>query len=275
MAIRTFPKIPDFPAFTTSLQGLVKLKTRRERSESDRRISNFKSKVPNQPSFLIKKEFWKKLANGENNSGSWLPTGYEVYAFAFCIAFDKHKVTSNPIAYFRVRTILKEIGVKAKNKKLSVLVEVDNIAYVDWDTALSNVTKTPDEKANCLFFIDKNNPSHLSRRNRIDEEIVVKPTSSIPTINPYNSNIPNSFKDLDSDKKMNSIIQNEGSIFGKNGIWNKLLSAEGKYNFNKDTTISLTWNDVTNHISLDIKINDQYGVDSLRDCPFPNACPQS
>lgn len=274
MATRTFPKIPNFPAFTTPLQGLVELDALGI-SESDARITNFNSKIPNQPSFLIKKEFWEKLANGENMVGSWLPTGYEVYAFAFCVAFDKQTVTSNPIAYFRVRTILREKGVKAKNKKLPVLVEIDNIAYVDWDTALSNVTKTPDKKVNCLFFIEKNNPSHLSRRNRIDEEIVVNPTSVIPTINPYNSKIPNSFKDLDSDKKMNSIIQNEGSIFGKDGIWNKLLSAEGKYNFNKDTTISLTWNDVTNHISLDIKINDQYGVDSLRDCPFPNACPQS
>lgn len=275
MAIRTFPKIPNFPSFTTNLQGLVKLKTLRERLASDERIKKFNSKIPNQPSFLIKKEFWKMLANGENMSGSWLPKGYEVYAFAFCGAFFRKKVNSNQIAYFRVRTILKENGVKAKNKILPVLVEIENIAYVDWEIALSNVTKTPDKKENCLFFIDKNNSAQLSLKKAIDEDVIVKPSSAIPALNPYNSNIPNSFKDLDSCENMNSIIQNEGSIFGKVGVWDKLLSAEGKYNFSKDTTISLTWNNITNHISFDFKINDQYNIDSSRDCPYPNACPKT
>jgi hypothetical protein len=246
----------------------VKLLTLAEKINSNNRIDEFKIKVTDQPSFFISKESWKLLSNGMRPGGAiWVPFGYEVYAFVFCVAFDRQNLSANkPCAYFRIRTILKRIDESVVNGKVAVLVDTNNIAYVNINKALLSSID------DCVEFLDVSIPAQKSKKDSIDEEVIVKP-SSVTIINPYNSQIPNSFKDFSIDGNINSIIKNEGSIFGKEGIWDSLLSIGGTYHYQKDSLISLTWNKRTKHISFDFKINDQY--EALRDCPQPPVCPKT
>jgi hypothetical protein len=263
----TFPNISKFPIFTDTYKGLVKL-TPAGKIDSDNRIEEFKIKVRDQPPFFITKESWKLLSNGMRPGGLiWIPLGYEVYAFVFCVAFDRQNLSANkPCAYFRIRTILKRVDELVVNGKVAVLVDTNNIAYVNIDKALLSSID------DCVEFLDVSIPAQKIKKDLIDEEVIVKP-SSVTITNPYNSHIPDSFKNLVIDNDINTIIKNEGAIFGKEGIWDSLLSIGGKYHYQKNSLISLTWNKRTKHISFDFKINDQY--EALRDCPQPPVCPKA
>jgi hypothetical protein len=287
-----FQTVPGFPVFTDNLQGLVQLDAGKPDFTSERynqMITDFNEKYPGQPSFLIKKESWDFLRQGKNpNNGiSWASQNFEVYAFVFCIAFDQKDIpkaetkskksktsgkfsaskpdltlSAKTFAYFRVRTILKVIGQKVKDGKATVLVETNNIAYVSLEKAFANQNNPGGEQQDCLIFVDEND---WDIREKINSEVFRKPKPS-ESIDLRTKNILEIF--ITTPKSEAKIIENEGSIFGKQGIWDKILVE--KYNLKNDTLISLTWDKQKGTFSFDFKINDEYGT--ALPCPNPPVC---
>lgn len=146
-------------------QGLGDIKDGQYESE----IENFKNIFLNQPSFYISDVSWKLLMEGKNPDGSsWLPAGYEVFGFVFCVAMPKNELftlnkiplTQNQYPYFRIRTIIQSIlpvinfdssitgvnvagsvslwGKTPPKTSYPIKIEIDKIAYVDIEIAFEN-----------------------------------------------------------------------------------------------------------------------------------------
>lgn len=216
------------------------------------KVQRFLRKIPNQPSFFISRENWDLLANGQirnakNDIVKWIPEGFEVFGFVFCVAFnsDVHLFTDSVgKAYFRIRTLLKKTSCD------TIIVEEKNIAYVD-------VFKALKRGVDCLKFIDASDSTQDNIRDIIDTEIIVK--------NKFSSKIPKSFNDK------HLFFNNEGGIFAKERIWDTLLLK--CYNEAKGTLITLTWSGdkpFQRIISFDFKINGQYNTNLP--CPIPEVC---
>ena len=220
------------------------------------KIQAFKIKVPNQPNFFISTDSWKLLINGsgQDQAGSWqwLQEGYEVYAFVFCVAFERERKYSRANGYFRVRTILKN------TKTGDIQVSPNNIAFGNLSYALGT---SKSERSDDLEFVRSEKDGVLER---INEEVIIKPdldTFGNPAI------IPNSFKENIGSKKERSIISNEGNIFSKYRIWDDILT---NYSDATGTYISLAWNRKTKAIILNFKVNPEY--EATVPCPPPPVC---
>lgn len=226
-----------------------------------------------QPSFFISKCSWDLLVNGisRRKDGSliqWLPANHTVYGFIFCIAFDKDH------AYFRIRTILKENGVKPeKNEKgekvLKVWIETENIAFVNITTALTNMSleESSDRiKKDCLEFIYLRDTSAIDEISWINSQVYLKTTPEI---------LPTNFIKIPQDKKFDEILKNEGNYFGKLRLWNKLLNTD--YPQSKGTDIAIALREtyrreryITRSMYFNFKINGNY--DTNLPCPNPPIC---
>lgn len=254
-------KADTFPNFDNSFlypnQGLIELNSPSIKEVTDNHITNFRNRIRNQPPFFISRDSWRQLVNGiiqtERGEECWLPKGYEVFAFVFCLAFDKQGY-----AYFRIRTIIietskrkGEVDIRENNKPKTIeaLIETDNIATVNIDYALSNVRarvygtqldlsqfitvheqgvqspfrkkKETKKPKNCLVF-----PNTDDEKVKINGEVVRKDKLGL---------LPSVFKDPNN--KINLQHLNEGSLFSKQKIWDDILLS--KYPFSQGTLISL------------------------------------
>ncbi len=256
--------VTNFPNLSSNRnEGLRELISLSEKRSSNRKITKFLTKLPNQPPFFISRKSWDYLSKGmqiyKDSSGNmvektWISSDYEVYAFVFCIAFSQNDLDKR--AYFRVRTIKKEKTKTAVGAFMPVEVETDNVAYVDLKKALSNMllpAGTPVSAwQDCLVFVD---PSDVITRNSIDSEVVLT-SFSVPHIL---SLIPDGF--INGDK---SIINNEGDIFGKN----RIMSLLNRYT-DIGSKISFTLHP-DNVIGFDFKINVQ--AETVIKCPPVGVC---
>lgn len=223
---------------------------------------------PDQPSFFISKETWRILWEGKNpeNDLSWLPEGYVVYGFVFCLAFHGYS-SSDPRwitedkgtgAYFRIRTIIKEAGEEIPvNGLLKVAVQTINIAYVDSDFISA--------RQDNVVFLSKDNLEPLSR---VNAQVVRKEGNGRLTdfFRTKENSIPRSvFEDK------SNILSNEGCIFGSKRI-EDILKDESR----KGTTISLAIrakNPVEQsgfEVFYRFKVNPYY--DTNLPCPNPPVC---
>lgn len=267
MASLTTP-MSDLPGLQTPEQGLIELRNLAEKRENDLKIEAFKVFAPTQPDFLISNQHWKLLASGisldtdHSTEINWLKdtySGYEVYGFVFCVAF---RIThdNQKKAYFRVRNILKKIG----DDTCDLIVDTDNIAYVDVEKAIDK----PSE--NCLIFLSEyDTPDRANLKKVIDDEVyTTKKRLAAAKRSAQLARTPRGFIKVEGvNEKQTIIIKNEGSIFGKNRIWEQILNNTYK---GKDSRISFTWNGLDKTIGLDFKINAQLATKI--DCPDPRIC---
>jgi hypothetical protein len=239
------------------------------------RIPKIKEFIPDQPNFFISRESWQLLIDGKTISGgsekNWLPPNYEVYGFVFCIATHRNhgnKPNHQERAYFRIRTIIKEISVIDSTDlyKIPVLVETDNIAFVELTKALrNNSTPVPSPLENCLEFIAKDDigsiigTSGLPLKNEIDLEVKdwkdkqLAKTSIIKFIDVLENRVP---------------IEQEGAIFSKNRI-KEILT---KYSEAKGTTIDIALSITKPAFNFYFDINPGFTTDGMP-CPPPEpAC---
>jgi hypothetical protein len=273
MTVNNFPSFEDFtgnPNFPD--RGLKEINFWGKISICFRQWA-FKRKVPNQPSFFISRSDWGHLVSGSHITD--FKTKYpnhEIYGFVFCIAFSNDLVPntqgsaifSRKLAYFRIRTILRCLTEKHNSKNIEVEVETENIAYVNIETALKN--KAEGKSNSCLEFITKEEtlqfPEIDIRKNKINTDVIRKQSDVFVN----QENIPNTFKQ-DMKKYKILLIQNEGTIFSKERIWNDILlshpEAEG-------IEITLLWNGSKNDITCHFKVNPSYET-SIK-CPQPQTC---
>lgn len=238
-------------------------------SYGTQRILRMKHFIPDQPNFFISRESWELLFAGKTISGGvekiWIPTDSEVYGFVFCIATHKNKVIQAippERAYFRVRTIIKKISTIDSTDPIGipVLVETDNIAFVNLSKALrNNRISTPSPLENCLEFIAKGDG--LSLKNEIDLEVKdwkEKQRNSTSVIK---------FIDTVNGEKIIPIVQ-EGAIFSKKRI-KEILT---KYTKATGTTIDIALDTKNPAFSFYFDINPGFTTLGMP-CPPPEtAC---
>jgi hypothetical protein len=261
-------------------------------------------KVPNQPEFFISNRSWELLANGESlnehdKTIPWFNTNYrnhEIYAFVFCLAFAKTG------AYFRVRTIIREKGDRRNplSRSSPLIVETENIAYVDLGTASRNRGLSLENQATCLKFIIPSNDNWL--KQEIDSQVYSTKqfllreqatsleqkekgvTERNTALRIQLNSLPSSFVDsvlVDaydkgkqlSPKQIENIllpIKNEGAIFGKERIINIIRNP--KYRDVKGTLIKLAWNPFRNTLNYFFAVNPNFATENMP-CPPPSqAC---
>ena len=234
------------------------------------RINLFNTSVPNQPPFFIDRESWELLAKGKgkNSSGiieTWIPSGHSVYAILFCLAFDQPTFfpVSHPIkfGYFRVRTILIKNGETPVAGKIEVIVDEENIAYVDLNTAFANVRNSTQD--NCLRFLLKSEMmTSTAVKNQYDKVQREVPLKSKPG---SVSLLPEVFINIAGDKKK-SKISNEGNFFGKDRIISLLDRYPGKGSLISLAQIGRRKPKVTFHFKINLT------AVSDRPCPEPQIC---
>lgn len=176
-----------------------------------------------QPSFFISDKQWQMLRNGENHKEKWLPDGYEVYGFVFCLALKKHvkpEKEADPkadrkyfgYAYFRIRTILKKTGLSlAGVSDFDAYVEKINIAYADVVEALHDNSDT--NSAQIKFLTS--DPADDAMRDLVNSE-VIKKGDDANLIATFFQGVNTSVED--KERKIHGVFSNEGGIFGRERI---------------------------------------------------------
>ena len=265
-----FPNLASIPN-----QGIRELLNDTEEYIVELDVERFKVLIPNQPAFYISRESWQKLSLGEHTYRElggdvdkvWLHHGYEVYAFAFCVAIDQNfktecdllKENKSKYSYFRIRTILRKITLEIPTSpEIDVFVETENIAYVDLTTAFSNIENG--KREDCLKFInyDLGNPASVRQKNKVDNEVIVKEDEGKPS---EVNKLPKTF--LDEPNHQTTIVKNEGLIFGKE----RIISLLDRYE-DKGTLIAFSLKP-NNFIRFQAKINVKVEIDGVTgyQCP--------
>lgn len=241
-----FPNLPTYPG-----EGLIELPVV---NNSESKIKDFNALINvndlnYQPTFFISLDSWKKLFKGLRKNGSkWLPDGYEIFGFVFCIAFTDEIPTR---AYFRIRTIIKDKRIKSTTKEIKVEIEIDNIAYVDIEKA----TRQPGK--NCIKFIDSTFPEYRMVNGavkRYKERISSRPVA-------FQENPPH----VQNLRIPLEPYTQEGNIFGRNGhfILNNLKKGA------KGSAISFAWDSEKKAFSFIFNINPT-GETQYVPCPLPH-----
>ena len=235
-----------------------------------------------QPSFFISDKKWQMLCNGENHEGVWLPAGYEVYGFVFCLALkrweireketrEKEKSKYFGYAYFRIRTILKKKSTDLNGiSDFEASVEQEHIAYADVVEALQDNSETNEAQIRFLT------PADYLLRELIDKEVIRKGDET----NLKNTFFPDVDTSLDRETKtkVSGIFSNEGGIFGMKRV--------EEIRTDKGTRVSIArrvrpydekWDkeegmpDLSRReIYYHFKINPEY--ESFIPCPMPRVC---
>lgn len=241
-----FPNLPAFPG-----EGLVELPIT---NNSETKIKDFNhlihgANLDYQPSFFISIESWEKLFNGLRADGTkWLPKGYEIFGFIFCIAFnDDHPF---PRAYFRIRTVIKGKKIHSNEKEIKAVVEIDNIAYVDIEKALRHPNK------DCTVFINPTSTEYRRVNNAVKaykENIHSRPVAfqTTPPLSRSILNPPEPF------------VQ-EGNIFGRHSpflVHNLKSPAKG-------AKIAFAWDKEKQSFSFIFNINPIAETQKIP-CPVP------
>lgn len=254
--------------------GITELANGSETYQTDK-IWAFNNLINPQPStsrpysFFISQDSWHKLFNGlDSNNICWLPIGYEVFGFAFCLAFQKHE----PIrAYFRIRTIIKHRSEKhSATNTISVKIDPNKIAYVDL-----NKIDNPTHWIDCVTFFDNLYVTPLLEVNKdVDKykffirrnlSLFNRPTTNLKDVKARLQGIPKEKWESVGD---NTAILQEGSVFGKNSPFLLNLWNEGV----KGSMISIAWDKDEQLTSFIFSINP-YGETSRIPCPVPyTAC---
>lgn len=274
--------LSDFSFLLTCDQGLKELQKVEEKNYFKNQIDEFKVIVPDQPDFFISRESWSNLFNGisYNNDGSlnnWTQTpkykGFEICAFLICIGFHKgefeqkkpyyfgydrsSELKKNRKAYFRVRTILKNISLSL------VRIETENIAYGDLEVSL--VSNTVDS----LKFITKKDCAKYSKVKKLKLKIdngIYKNLKGRPRILEDISSVPTGFLVEHSDPTIDII--NNGNYFGSERIWTDLLLT--KYPASLGSKISFMWDKSNKSIGQYFMIN--HDCITSQPCPGPPGC---
>ena len=238
---------PNFPNLLIHPDGGI---SEIQTGSSDFKIDAFEQLMLNtQPIFFITKANWQKLFDGKGANGrSWLPKGYEVFGFVFCIAFTEEdfKAGRIPRAYFRIRTVIKQILIDSREATIPAEIETTNIAYVDINSLEDSVK-----------FINHRSEKYqyVNRGVRTFKEQLAQ---------------HNALK-IFAGKQWTQ----EGCIFGKNSpyllknIFDKNVKVKG-------TTVAIGWNVDKNdgHPSFTfiLKTNPDGEIDGIK-CPVPHtAC---
>ena len=239
----------NFPILTNMPdggQGIVTIET----GSREENIIAFKRKInPNdlnyQPSFFISRDSWKKLFEGRKADGQiWLPKNYEVYGFVFCIAFNNDK-PEQPVAYFRIRTIIKDKKTKPNpiaENTIKVLIEVENIAYVDIFKPFKADVPISKQQESIKFVSPTSNPTEYKMVNRA---------------------VKNYIKDPMSRHKDFTKLTQEGCIFGKNSPYLDNLKI-----YRKGSKISFAQLDDGTFTYI-LSINPDGEINGIK-CPVPH-----
>lgn len=247
-----------------------------------------------QPSYFITDKKWEMLCNGENHTGKWLPEGYEVYGFVFCLALksgetireaggkenrEKENRKLFGYAYFRIRTILKKTGTDLTGTdEFDAFVEEKNIAYADINEALNNNSESNEEQVKFLT----SDPADDALRELINKEVIKKGDDTylqdtfFQGVNPYYDQ--GSREEGSKGRKIHGIFSNEGGIFGQERI-RSIRQEKGArisiarrirpYDEKKDKEEGLP--DLSRReIYYHFKINPEYETDMP--CPMPRVC---
>lgn len=181
-----------------------------------------------------------------------------------------HKIENdrelNGKIYFRIRTILKETSLRG-----TLFVNVDEIAYVDLKTALSNNKIPTPPPVDCLKFIDNTDTTGMYQK--VNDDVTIFKTSRLLPRRIYPKVIVPSLM-------LNTFQteRQEGDIFGKSRIWEDLIQnitatgtpAKPKYPY-KNTDISIA-KDPKGFWYFVFRINQEVYTDGIN-CPPPdNPC---
>ena len=287
----------------------------------DEKIANFKRLFPtiHQPSFYISYESWQRLILGKYENGdSVFPKFYKVYAFVFCIMYNNNK--QNEQISFRIRTILKSTlshvnlldsikneimpefsPFRDKNKPrlydYEPELEIDNIAYVDWDIAKNNGS---DGTEDCLKFIYESEPTASDLNISKNQEVanwrakissgvhlkswnyILKKKKPFDGFNPnpfQNSPKPDFIQPLPNSKEQNITSDQDGVMFSRDQIEKILIQypkgtkIDFAVDFLEDAPkkIDPLNGDKYYPFKFVFKINPEYVTDGLP-CPYPPVC---
>lgn len=232
-------------------------------SQRDRKMLAFNRRMydmynrTEQPSFFISRLSWEKLTMGLRGDGScWLPKGYEVYGFAFCLAFAKYG--SDYRNYFRIRTLIRN----KKNK--TIWVEVDNIVFAD-------LSKVNYDEQDCLTFInpliserERQELNHHNRNVQYYKEI----TRTIPLDKRPITNLSEIEKLNDPENQEKAAKNQEGCVFLRKSPLIETLYMRKMKGF----LISIGWTSETRLVSFLFSINPHLETEGMP-CPIPHtAC---
>lgn len=206
-----------------------------------------------QPSFFISRLSWEKLTMGLRGDGScWLPKGYEVYGFAFCLAFEKFP--SEYRNYFRIRTLI------INKKDNTIWVEIDNIAFAD-------LSKVNNDEQDCLTFINPETEREKLEHHNLSVQEYKRITKKIPLKERPTANF-NEIKNLDPKKQEQVAINQEGCVFLRKSPLIQDLYMRKMKGF----LISIGWTSETRLVSFLFSINPHLETTGMP-CPVPyTAC---
>lgn len=206
------------------------------------------SKIPSQPSFLITRNSWKLLMEGEvrrpdGSIWNWVAKqypNYKVFGFVFCVCEVTDEFAETIVLYFRIRTILKNINSTSKGSQ--IIVDSENFAYT---VMYNDASKKGSDN---LMFIEETENS-FGRRGSINNEVIKVPDFG------YSQN-PIAMK--------LGKIQNNGNYFSKERIDNILLQNQNSLG----TVISIGAE--PSGFKFYFKVNPKF--ETNLPCPTPPVC---
>lgn len=238
-----------------------------------------------QPSFFISEKQWEMLRNGENHRERWLPEGYEVYGFVFCLALkrqvrpgkegnEKEDRKYFGYAYFRIRTILKKTALSlAGITEFDAYVEKKCIAYADVVEALSDNSET--NSAQIKFLTS--DPADDAMRDLVNSEVIQKGDDA-NLIHTFFQGVDTSIDEGSKERKILGVFSNEGGIFGKERVeeirkekGSRISIARRIRPFDKERDQEEGMPDLLRRETYyHFKINPEY--ETVVPCPMPRIC---